>query len=95
MIRIEQLPVYLEAINTEFEKRTKPGEQPRTWNYLRDWHKNISASIYCSNGHYGILTDHTIESDGAVKPSVVCPEPGCDFHEYISLKGWNPIHSEV
>lgn len=34
------------------------------------------------------LTDHKINDDGAVSPSVVCPREGCSFHEFIILEGW-------
>ena len=36
---------------------------------------------------YGALAGtHEIASDGAVSPSMVCPN--CDFHEWITLEGW-------
>lgn len=46
-----------------------------------------SARIVCANGHLGML-DHSIDDDGTVKPSVVCMEEGCNFHEWIQLVGW-------
>lgn len=37
----------------------------------------------------GVLTNHEIDPDGLVTPSVVCVnEPECDFHEMIQLEGW-------
>lgn len=36
------------------------------------------------------LSDHTIEPDGMVSPSVVCPFQGCSFHEHLKLIGWIP-----
>lgn len=33
------------------------------------------------------LSGHTIQDDGKVLPSVVCPY-GCGFHESVSLEGW-------
>ena len=47
-----------------------------------------SASMRCTNGHDGILTDHTIAEDGKVDPSVVCDAKGCGFHEQVRLIGW-------
>lgn len=50
----------------------------------------LTARVSCSNGHVGILTDHTIDYDGKVNPSLVCPEDGCGFHEFVQLNGWKP-----
>lgn len=63
------------------------GEGPLTWRPLVDGEK-LSASMRCNEGHYGILTDHTIHSDGRVTPSVVCPY--CDFHDTVFLVEWVP-----
>jgi hypothetical protein len=71
-----------------FEKNPTSEDVPNTWRRLIDG-KNISASIFCSKGHYGVVTDHTINDDGIVNPSVVCPEEGCTFHDMIKLKDWN------
>ena len=60
---------------------------PLTWTLVRmgnQW----SAMAICPNGHEGSLDDHTIAKDGAVTPSVVCPEKKCGFHDYIQLEGW-------
>jgi hypothetical protein len=50
---------------------------------------NFKASMTCPNGHGLILRNHRIASDGAVFPSVVCPNPQCDFHEFVQLEGWH------
>lgn len=31
---------------------------------------------------------HTIDSDGNVSPSVVCPFDGCEWHQSVTLVGW-------
>lgn len=31
---------------------------------------------------------HDVESDGTVKPSLVCPNDECAFHEHVTLEGW-------
>jgi len=31
---------------------------------------------------------HMIDADGNVSPGVVCPFPGCEFHQNITLIGW-------
>ena len=47
-----------------------------------------TALLSCPDGHIASLSQHTIAADGTVSPSVVCPEPGCDFHEHVRLVGW-------
>lgn len=49
------------------------------------------AEICCPGcGHVGLIgTQHTVMTDGAVRPSDVCPFPPCTFHEFIVLDGWN------
>ena len=48
-----------------------------------------TALFCCPNGQIGSLTDHEIQPDGTVQPSVVCPHDGCNFHEFIKLEGWD------
>jgi hypothetical protein len=48
----------------------------------------FKASMVCSHGHVLTLGSHSISANGDVWPSVVCPTPGCHFHEYVRLKGW-------
>jgi hypothetical protein len=69
-------------------KQSNDRYKPDTWKGVtRD---GVHGAGYtCPNGHTGSLTDHTIASDGTVAPSVVCPEDGCNFHEYIQLEGWS------
>lgn len=61
---------------------------PGTWWPLRLEGGVLSASFTCPFGHFGTLTDHYIDADGTVQPSVICPEPGCGFHEVVRLEGW-------
>lgn len=75
----------------QFKKRISSTMEPCTWNYLVDrLHDKISASIVCPNGHYSIITDHKIDDNGVVSPSVVCSIAGCNFHDHIVLKSWDP-----
>ncbi len=75
----------------QFKKRYSTTMEPCTWNYLVDrTNEQISASIVCPNGHYGIITDHKIADDGTVSPSVVCSVPSCNFHDHVILKSWDP-----
>jgi len=58
------------------------------WRYLRT-EDGLSAWMKCPNGHLATLTDHQIDANGTVAPSVVCPED-CSFHEFVRLVGWDP-----
>ena len=40
-------------------------------------------------GTEGDLSDHDIDADGLVKPSVVCPTAGCGFHDHVHLLRWD------
>lgn len=63
------------------------GEWPAAgeWRPLGD--KALVACPGC--GESATLTDHTIKSDGAVHPSLVCPFDGCDFHDWVKLSDWS------
>lgn len=52
--------------------------------------EEIKATLWCSNGHCGAITTHTIADDGTVNPSCVCDRDGCKFHETVRLIGWTP-----
>ena len=34
------------------------------------------------------LVKHTIDPDGTVTPSLVCPFPNCEFYEFVKLADW-------
>jgi hypothetical protein len=61
---------------------------PGTWKGAKT-PQGRTALFCCPNGHIGSLSNHGIDSMGYVSPSVVCPEHGCSFHEYIVLDGWD------
>lgn len=50
--------------------------------------RRFKASMTCPNGHGLTLGKHSITATGEVSPSVVCPSPGCAFHEYVRLDRW-------
>lgn len=62
---------------------------PGTWNLLIAREKKSATFTCLLCGEVGTLEDHEIEPDGTVSPSVVCPTPDCEFHEWIQLEGWN------
>jgi hypothetical protein len=51
--------------------------------------KRFKAEFACPNGHGIILKGHSIDADGTVHPSVVCPAPACDFHDFVRLSRWD------
>ena len=56
---------------------------------LGTWIKKRSGDIlFCCPGCglVASLSDHKIDENGRVTPSVDCPD--CEFHEFIKLKGW-------
>lgn len=46
------------------------------------------VQVKCPHGHIADLIDHAITDDGAVTPSLVCPEEGCGFHAFVNLEGF-------
>lgn len=61
--------------------------QPLSWRPV-SLDDTATASFVCSNGHEGVLSDHSIDTFGEVSPSVVCSTEGCGFHDFLSLSGW-------
>lgn len=60
---------------------------PGTWKYLK-MKDSISASFTCPICHEpGTLSQHNIDDNGVVTPSVVCSYE-CNFHQNIRLLGW-------
>ena len=70
------------------------GLQPGTWKGTKAADGHQTALLCCPCGHIASLSSHTIRSNGNVFPSVVCPEPGCGFHEAVYLDGWERLHGD-
>lgn len=70
---------------------------PNTWRHWidRDFAQKTdiqTAVLTCPNcGNAMSLKEHTIAENGAVSPSVVCPEKDCTFHEFVVLKEWTTL----
>lgn len=48
------------------------------------------VSVCCPDcGKAGALTDHDIDKSGYVRPSLVCPNDDCDFHQFVKLEDWS------
>lgn len=65
--------------------------EPLTWQKVTEL-PSMARVVWavCGNGHRAMLDDHVISADGSVTPSLVCPEPGCGWHENVKLEGWTP-----
>lgn len=70
--------VWLDALTYDVARHLRSGEPPLK-----------VVGMTCHKKHFAILDDHEIADDGMVTPSVICPETGCDFHEMVTLEGWN------
>ncbi len=63
---------------------------PMHWSPCHDSTRaRFKASFTCPNDHTLTLRVHAVSHDGAVAPSVVCPDAGCRFHAYIRLLEWD------
>lgn len=49
------------------------------------------AEICCPGcGKVGLVgSNNTVDDNGVVMPSDICPFPPCTFHQYIVLDGWS------
>ena len=73
------------AVKKVPKKETDQDIKPPYWVHMG----GQTVVLTCANGHSGTL-DHTVMVNGLVNPSVVCPEDGCDYHEFVMLEGWKP-----
>lgn len=64
--------------------------EPGTWGKHKIDDKIVVVMSCPKCGKLGGLGDHSVDDSGAVKPSVVCPNSNCDFHDTVKLLGWDP-----
>lgn len=79
-----------------FKRDTSDSEefQPKnTWRLSKGTDDILHPTIRDSNGDWFGIETHNIADDGIVSPSVVCPY-GCEFHEFITLEGWDQIEGK-
>ena len=51
-----------------------------------------NAFVCCPDcGNVASLSQHTVDPDGSVHPSLVCPHDGCKFHEWVILDEWQAV----
>ncbi len=82
--------VHAEGHPMTFVAKYDPRLTPGTWQGATLPDGTRRALLACTRGHIASLSSHEIAADGTVTPSVVCPEDGCDFHEFVQLEGWKP-----
>lgn len=73
-----------------FKQAKEKNLSKQTWSGARVEDRR-TATIMCPEGHIGSISNHTIDDQGVVNPSVVCPWEGCDFHDFIQLEGWERL----
>lgn len=56
---------------------------PNTWE-----HAGMETIFICCQDceQIFVLTDHAIDDEGKVSPSVVCPYKRCNFHNFVQLE---------
>lgn len=60
------------------------------WSAVKDGNDKRTALMRCPTcQRYCSLSDHDIDNVGMVLPSVVCGYDDCDFHDMVTLEGWN------
>jgi len=60
-----------------------------TWKGAK-WGPRRTAIVSCPGcGQSTSISQHTIDADGKVTPSLVCPF-GCGFHDFVTLENWKP-----
>jgi hypothetical protein len=61
-------------------------------NEYRKQYEHDLAFATCPNGHECRINGkvHTIEANGDLNPSYVCPVKDCGFHVFVTLEGWQP-----
>lgn len=61
------------------------------WMAVNRFHGTDDPNVLmdCPGCRQPIALHHAIDAEGVVAPSVVCPWPGCSFHTFVRLAGWD------
>jgi hypothetical protein len=52
--------------------------------------KTFKAIVICPKcNNKSSIREHAIAANGDLSPSLFCPFTPCDFHEYVTLEGWD------
>lgn len=76
---------------TTLPRESKFWPSPGSWTFIRStaYLKEPTARVSCAKcGEMATLWEHSIDAQGKVTPSVVCPEKSCDWHVDVTLEGW-------
>lgn len=77
--------------NTEYRPRKVRGRWtifPVTRVVIKKWVRmGARVVVTCPRCGFRSTLDHHVDAHGKVHPSVVCPM--CDFHEWVTLGGWD------
>lgn len=88
-------PTWTYAGDDMILEKGNPDETPGAWAHATTDGKP-TARISCPRCGLAlnlvpeVSTGHIVHEDGSVEPSIVCVGLGCDFHEYIALRDWEP-----
>lgn len=72
-------------------RESKHWPSPGSWTFIRlsAYTSGPTARVCCAKcGEMASLSEHTIDAEGGVTPSVVCPRKGCGWHVHVTLDGW-------
>ena len=65
-----------------------------TWRATIGTDGSVYPVVKDSSGDMFGIEAHRISNEGVVSPSVVCMYIGCNFHEFITLDGWDLIEGD-
>lgn len=78
------------VVLTRAKRETRWNAVPLTW-WPGTANGKRTATAVCDKGHAASLDDHTIQPDGTVQPSLVCPIEDCGWHVMARLEGWSSV----
>ena len=71
-------------------KRSNMANVPGTWRQSAGHNGGIfKAIVTCPECRQSFtLRQHHVDPAGVITPSLFCPTPGCKFHQFGLLEGW-------
>ncbi|KKM04753.1 hypothetical protein LCGC14_1761110 [marine sediment metagenome] len=78
-------------MHVRLPRDSKHWPSPASWTFIRvsAFTKGPTARVSCAGcGEMASLSGHSIDVEGRVTPSVVCPRKGCGWHVSVTLVGW-------
>ena len=59
------------------------------WYVIEGETKPVITCPLCGGGNLGDTAPHGVRPNGEVYQSVICGHPGCTFHDFVVLEGWD------